>query len=365
MAKPKGRKDEVVLLVGTRKGAFVFRSAPDRRSWRATGPHLKGNEIYHMAYDSRSGAILASIVSGHWGPTVARSEDLGENWKESSTPPKFPKGSGLSVARLWHIKPGPEEEPDVVYAGVEPACLFRSDDGGRSWKVNGALMNHRTRKKWQPGAGGLCLHTILVNGRRPGRILVAASAVGTLRSDDGGESWRFQNKKVFVDYQPNHYPEYGQCVHKLASNPSNPDVIYHQNHFGVYRSDDAGENWVDIRNNLPSRFGFPVAADANDPKRAYVAPLEGDYSRIPPGGHFAVWGTDNRGKEWFKLDEGLPSKSYYTVLRDGMVSDAEDPCGLYFGTTTGHLFASNDQGNHWERISDSLPPILSVNISSA
>ena len=358
------KKEGICLTVGTRKGAFVFTADRSRKTWKVTGPSLKGNEIYHMAHDRRSGSILASVSSGHWGPTIATSEDMGKEWKISKSPPRFPKGSGLSVARVWQIRPGPEEEPGVLYAGVEPACLFMSKDGGKTWKVNEALMNHKTRKKWQPGNGGLCLHTVLVNGRRRNRIHVAISAVGTLRSDDGGESWRFQNKKVLVDYQPEKFPEYGQCVHKLATNPSTPDVIYHQNHFGVYRSDDAGENWVDIRNNLPSRFGFPIAADANDPKRAYVAPLEGDFSRIPPDGHFAVWGTDNRGKEWFKLDEGLPGKSYYTVLRDGMVADLEDPCGLYFGTTTGQLYSSRDQGTHWERISDSLPPILSVNVSS-
>jgi len=330
-----------------------------------SGPYMKGNEIYHMAYDGRSGAILASVNSGHWGPTVARSDDMGKTWKESRAPPRFPKGSGLSVARVWHIKPGSDDEPGVVYAGVEPACLFRSEDGGRSWAVNESLMNQKTRKKWQPGGGGLCLHTILVNGKRPKRMHVAISSVGTLRTDDGGESWRFQNKNVLAGPQPKRYPEYGQCVHKLAINPSRPDVIFHQSHFGVYRSDDAGGNWVDIRNNLPSRFGFPIAVDANEPKRAYVAPMEGDFSRIPPGGHFAVWGTDNDGKEWFKLDSGLPSVSYYTVLRDGMVADTEDPCGLYFGTTTGQLYSSRDRGSNWQNISDCLPPVLSVSVSGA
>jgi photosystem II stability/assembly factor-like uncharacterized protein len=325
---------------------------------------MKGNEIYHMAYDKRSGAMLASMISGHWGPTVARSDDMGKTWKESRTPPKFPKGSGLSVARVWHIRPGSDDEPGVVYAGVEPACLFKSEDGGKSWEVNKSLMNQKTRKKWQPGAGGLCLHTILPNSKRPKMMHVAISAVGTMRTEDGGENWKFQNKGVMAGFLPEKYPEYGTCVHKLASNPSRPDVIYHQNHTGVYRSDDAGENWKDIRNNLPSRFGFPMAVDANEPKRAYVAPLEGDFSRIPPGGHFAVWGTDNGGKEWFKLDAGIPSVSYYTVLRDGMVSDMEDPCGLYFGTTTGQLFASRDQGNHWRNLSAGLPPVLSVNVSS-
>jgi photosystem II stability/assembly factor-like uncharacterized protein len=358
---PRGK---MVLMVGTKKGAFVFTSDGSRKVWKSTGPNFKGNEIYHMNYDERSGRMFASVNSNHWGPTVAISDDLGYGWKESKTPPKFPKSSGLSVERVWHIEPGRESEPGVVYAGVAPGCLFSSDDGGKSWSVNDAMLNHKTRKKWQPGAGGLCLHTILLDPKRKKRMHIAISAVGTLRTDDGGESWKFLNKNVLADFQPDKYPEYGQCVHKLATNPSRPDVIYHQNHCGVYRSDDAGENWVDIRNNLPSRFGFPVAADANDPKRAYVAPLEGDFSRIPPGGHFAVWGTDNEGREWFKLDDGLPKVSFFTVLREGMVADREDPCGLYVGTTTGHLYVSRDQGEHWSMISDGLPPVLSVSVAS-
>jgi hypothetical protein len=352
------------LLVGTRKGAFVFTSRKERKEWKVSGPHLKGQEVYHMAYDRRNGHILASVISNHWGPTIARSRNMGEDWKESKTPPKFPKGSGLSVARLWHIKPGPEDQPGVVYAGVEPACLFKSTDGGESWAVNEALMNHKTRKKWTPGAGGLCLHTILLNPNNPKRMHIAISAVGTMRTDDAGKTWKFQNENVLADFQPDKYPEFGQCVHKLAPSPENPDIIYHQNHCGVYRSDNGGEKWVDIRNNLPSRFGFPVAADANDPKRAYVAPLEGDFARIPPGGRFAVWGTDNSGRDWFRLDHGFPKVSYYTVLREGMVADEEDPCGLYVGTTTGQLFASRDQGRNWGRVADGLPPILSVSVSA-
>lgn len=362
MARGRGKS---LLMVGTKKGAFVFASEDGRRRWKVSGPHFKGKQIYHMTYDKRSGNMFASVISDHWGPTVAISKDLGDTWTESKTPPKFPKASGLSVDRVWHIEPGRADEPGVVYAGVAPACLFKSDDGGKSWEINESFLNHKTRKKWTPGAGGLCLHTILLDPRKPKRMHIAISAVGTLRSDDGGESWKFQNKDVLADFYPNKYPVYGQCVHKLAVNPSRPDVIYHQNHCGVYRSDDAGENWVDIRNNLPSRFGFPVAADANDPKRAYVAPLEEAVARIPPKGHFAVWGTDNAGKEWFKLDDGLPGVSYYDVLREGLTTDQEDPCGVYFGTTTGQLYASRDHANHWESVSDTLPPILSVSATSA
>jgi photosystem II stability/assembly factor-like uncharacterized protein len=360
----KGQDGNICLLVGTRKGAFIYTSDGSRKRWKLSGPHLKGNEVYHMAYDRRNGIVFASVSSGHWGPTLATSNDLGGGWKVSKTPPKFPKGSGLSVARVWHIRPGADDEPGVVYAGVEPACLFKSEDGGKSWSVNRALLKHPTRKKWQAGGGGLCLHTIVPDSRSPKRMHIAISSVGTMYTDDGGESWEFRNKNVLADFQPNKYPVYGQCVHKLAVNEAAPDVIFQQNHCGVYRSDDGGRNWIDIRGNLPSRFGFPVAVDANQPRRVYVAPLEGDFSRIPPDGHFAVWASDKGGGEWAKLDAGLPDVSFFTVLRDGMVADKEDPCGLYFGTTTGQLFASRDQGNSWERITDGLPPILSVSVSS-
>ncbi len=357
------RDGKMVLLVGTKKGAFVFTSDRGRKRWKFSGPHLKGREIYNMAYDRRSGTILASVISNHWGPTVARSKNLGEDWKESKTPPKFPKESGLSVARIWQIKPGFDDEPGVVHAGVEPACLFKSEDGGERWEVNEAMLKQPTRKKWQPGGGGLCLHTIVTAKKRPKRMLIAISAVGTMRTDDAGETWNFKNKHVLTDFLPNKYPEYGTCVHKLALNASTPDVIFQQNHSGVFRSDDAGDDWKDIRGNLPSRFGFPVAVDANEPRRVYVAPLEGDFSRIPPDGHFAIWASDKGGREWTRLDGGIPEVSYFTVLRDGMVVDNEDPCGLYFGTTTGQLFASPSQGAGWVKISDGLPPILSVHAS--
>lgn len=361
----KDEKGKTVLLVGTAKGAFVCSSADGRRTWKFSGPHFKGNSIYHMAYDSRNGMVLASVNDNHWGPSVARSLDEGATWEISKTPPRFPKASGLSVSRVWHIEPGVEDEPDVFYAGVEPACLFRSEDRGKSWSPNKALMNHKTRKKWQPGGGGLCMHTVLVDGSRPKRIHVAISAVGTLFTEDGGKTWEFQNRHVLADFNPEKYPVYGQCVHKLARNPVKPSVLYQQNHCGVYRSDDGGNDWVDIRNNLPSRFGFPIAVDANEPDRVYVAPLEGDYARIPPEGRFAVWASDDRGREWSRLDEGFPQVSYYTVLREGMTADGGDPCGLYVGTTTGQLFASRDQGFHWQRVSDGLPPILSVTAASA
>jgi hypothetical protein len=354
------KREKTILLVGTAKGAFIFSSSDGRKSWKVSGPHFKGNSIYHLSYDGRNGTLLASVNDNHWGPSVARSTNDGKTWKLSKTPPKFPKGSGLSVARVWHIEPGIEDEPEVLYAGVEPACLFRSDDAGESWAPNVAMMRHKTRKEWQPGGGGLCLHTILTYEGQPKRMHIAISAVGTMFTKDGGDSWSFQNTHVLADFGPIKFPVFGQCVHKLAKNPMKDGVVYQQNHCGVYRSDDGGADWTDIRNNLPSRFGFPIAVDANEPDRVYVAPLEGDYARIPPEGRFAVWSSDNRGKEWSRMGEGFPEVSYFTVLREGMTADGGDPCGLYVGTTTGQLFASRDQGRRWHRITDGLPPILSV-----
>jgi hypothetical protein len=361
------RNETTFLLVGTSKGAFIFRSSDGRRNWKISGPHFKGNKIYHLAYDGRNGTMLASVNHDQWGPSVARSTDEGKTWSLSKTPPKYPKNSDWSVKRVWHIEPGTEDEQDVLYAGVEPAGLFKSNDGGESWAPNLALLNHKTRAKWQPGAGGLCMHTILVDPRDSRKQHVGISAVGTLFTSDGGMSWKFQNKNVLADFnpEPHKYPEFGQCVHKLAWNATNPDVIFHQNHCGVYRSDDGGENWIDIRNNLPSRFGFPMAADVNDPKKAYNAPLESDGVRLAPDGHFAIWTTDNYGKEWEPLDRGLPKTSYFTVLRECLATDNEDPTGVYFGTTTGHLYASKNEGRVWTKISDALPPILSVSASSA
>ncbi len=356
--------DVSLILVGTRKGAFIYTSKDGRRTWKVSGPHFRGKEIYHLAYDKRNKILLASVSEPQWGPSISRSFDLGKTWKLSN-PPKFPKNDREeSVKRVWHIKPSVESEPDVLYCGVEPATLFRSNDKGENWEINTSMFEDKTRPKWQAGGGGLCLHTILIRDDDPNDLHVAISSVGTLNSKDGGENWKFQNKNVRADSTPDNYPEYGQCVHKLARNSQRPGVIFQQNHWGVYRSDDDGENWKDIRNNLPSKFGFPIAVDANDPKRAYVVPLEGDFSRVSPDGNFFVWATDNSGKEWFPLHRGLPKPAYFTILRDAMTADQEDPCGLYVGTTTGHLYASRNSGGSWSRLSDTLPPILSVSVSS-
>ncbi len=349
-----------LLMVGTAKGAFVFTSRDNRRSWKVSGPHFKGISVYHLAYDARNRVMLAGVNSYQWGPVVARSFDLGSEWKRSKNQPRFPKESGLSVKNIWHIEPSSPSEPDVMYVGVDPACLFRSDDQGVSWTVNESLMNHETRPKWQAGFGGLCLHTIMIDAKNPKRQYIAISAVGTMFSDDGGKSWSFRNKNVRADFQPDKYPVFGQCVHKVVRHPSKPDVLYQQNHCGQYRSDNGGEDWVDIQANLPSDFGFPIAIDSQDPKRVYVTPLESGEARLSPNAHFSIWVTENSGKHWQEMRTGLPSTAYFSVLREGMASDQEDPCGVYVGTTTGHLFYSRNQGKTWSKISDVLPPILSV-----
>jgi len=351
-----------LVMVGTKKGAFVFESKDGRRTWKSTGPHFKGTQIYHVTYDPRNKLILAAVDSFVWGPTIARSSDLGKTWKESKKPPKFPKGGDLTVNRVWHIEPANQDEPEVIYCGVDPGALFKSADAGESWLLNRGLLNHETRSKWQPGFGGLCLHTILIDPRDPDSMIVAISSVGALKSTDGGKTWDFRNKDVLADFMPpkQQFPVYGQCPHHLVRHPSSPDRIYQQNHSGVYRSDDNAETWVDISKGLPARFGFAIATDPNDPKRVFVAPEESGAARLPPNGRFLVWRSDDAGRSWSPLGSGLPRHSYYNVLRDGMSSDREDPCGVYFGTTTGQLYGSRNGGNRWELIADGLPPIYSV-----
>lgn len=361
------KSESVVLMVGTAKGAFLFTSKDGRRTWKASPQNFKGTPVFHLAYDARSSNFFAAVNSFQWGPTIVRSSDNGNSWKRPKTPPKFPKGSGLSVKNVWHIEPSSEEEPDTLYAGVDPAVLFKSEDRGNTWAINRGLLNHKTRKKWNPGAGGLCLHTILVDQKDPRRMHIGISAVGTLYTEDGGETWSFQNKNVRAGFLPkgHQYPVFGQCVHKVVRPPGSSNILYQQNHCGQYRSDNNGKDWIEIQNNLPSEFGFPIAADANDPKRAYVTPLEGAENRVSPKGRFSVWATDNSGKEWEELNKGLPSvPSYFAILREGMTSDKEDPCGVYVGTTTGQLFCSRNAGRDWNKITDQLPPILSVSVAT-
>jgi hypothetical protein len=361
----KGRSSNVALMVGTAKGAFIFTSKDGRRSWKVSGPHFEGTPVFHIAYDKRNKMFIAGVNHWQWGPTIAKSMDFGRNWKRPKNQPKFPKGSKLSVKNIWHVEPSTEDEPEVVYLGVDPAVLFKSNDKAETWVINQSLLNHETREKWNPGLGGLCLHTILIDPKDARKQHIGISAVGTLFTSDGGLGWKFQNKNVRADFLPNKYPLFGQCVHKFVRNPSRPEVLYQQNHCGQYRSDNNGEDWVDIQNNLPSDFGFPITVDSNEPKRVYATPLEGAGNRVSPKARFAIWVSENSGKEWQEMTKGLPKPpSYFNILREGMAADDADPCGVYVGTTTGQLFASRNQGKEWAKITDILPPILSVSASS-
>lgn len=350
----------VVLAVGTKRGLFLLTSR-DRRAWKATGPYLAGRRIFHAVLDTRNGARLFAADNGDfYGSFVRYSDDLGATWKEPTRPIAFPEGSGLVLRNIWIVEPGRAVEPKTLYAGVDPAALFASRDGGRTWELNDGLQRHPTRARWQPGAGGLCLNSIVVHRTNPRRMWVAISAVGVLRTDDGGQTWTFCNKGTRADFLPDKYPEFGQCVHRLIPHPDDPDVLYQQNHCGVYVTTNAGNSWTEIRGNLPSEFGFPMALDPHHPETLYTV-VEDD-SRSNVGDQFTVYRSTDAGRRWRRLTRGLPKGPTVRlgVLRHGMCTDARDPCGVYVGTNTGQLFASRDRGDSWRMIAAYLPPIYSV-----
>jgi len=361
------KKGSVVVAVGTKKGGFLFHSA-DRRHWSVAGPFLAGSTVYHMILDPRDGRTVYSAAphaAEPWGPAVYRGRAGGELTPTESAP-KFKDGSGLAVTRVWNIEPGSADDGHMIYAGVEPAALFRSPDQGDTWEDIASLNYHPTRKDWQPGGGGLCLHTTLVDPRKPQHLVVAISAVGTFESKDGGRTWTTENRGVRADFLPNRYPEWGQCVHKLAWDASRDGSIFQQNHCGMYHRGPEGGTWTEVTKGLPSDFGFPIAAHPHEKGTAYVVPLIGGGNRAFPKGQMAVWQTTNRGKTWRRSTKGLPGpNAYMGVLREGLSVDAEDPLGVYVGTNTGQLFASRDEGNSWKMIADFLPPILSVSAGAA
>jgi photosystem II stability/assembly factor-like uncharacterized protein len=389
----------VRLLVGTKKGAFVLTSDGKREKWDVSGPHFAGWEMYHLKGSPVDpNRIYASQTSGWFGQIIQRSDDGGKTWCQPGTPPGetkgpdgMPKGESNKFVydtsketgapltthqfydgsqhpwefkRVWHLEPS-LSDPDTVYAGVEDAALFCSTNGGKTWEELSGLRGHGSGPNWQPGAGGMCLHTILLDPKNAGRIFVAISAAGAFRSDDGGKSWKPINKGLKSQYIPNPEAEVGHCVHRIAQPKSRPDLLYMQKHWDVLRSFDAGDSWTEVSGNLPTDFGFVIDVHAHEPETIYVVPIKSDGEHYPPDGKLRVYRSKTGGNEWQEMTKGLPQKDcYVNVLRDAMAVDSLDKCGVYFGTTGGQVYGSADAGDTWAPIVHDLPAVYSVEVQT-
>ena len=392
------------VLVGTKKGAFVLTADGRRSEWSVAGPYFAGWEIYHLkGSPADPNRIYASQTSGWFGQIIQRSSDGGKTWEQPGSmdeppppaadpsQPVFPKGESnkfvydttdatgrpltthqwydgtqhpWEFARVWHLEPS-LTDPDIAYAGVEDAALFRTTDGGKSWHELPGLRGHESGPKWQPGAGGMGVHTILLDPKDPDRIFVAISAAGTFRTEDGGATWRPINRGLKSQFLPDQTAEVGHCVHRIAMHPSRPDTLFMQKHWDVMRSDDAGGSWHEISGDLPSDFGFPIDVHAHEPETVYVVPIKSDAEHYPPEGKLRVYRSRTGGNEWEPLTKGLPQKDcYVNVLRDAMCVDTLDPCGIYFGTTGGQVYASANGGDSWAPIVRDLPAVLSVEVQT-
>ena len=351
------------LLVGTQKGAFILSSNLQRKTWTLRGPLLKGAEVNDVVLDTRGAHVLYACVNSYWwGANVHMSHDFGKTWSESEGGVRFEESSGKKVARVWCVKPGRANEPKVLYAGVDPGALFKSEDSGKTWGEVKSLSEHPTKQLWMPGAGGLMVHSIVLHPSDSKKMCVGISAAGVFATEDGGKTWYARNKNVLADFKPEKYPEAGQCVHHLEAHASKPEMLFQQNHCGVYRSDNEGKEWIDISEGLPSRFGFPIQIHPHDPDTIFVIPEEGAEFRASATGRFAVYRSTNRGATWRKMTEGLPGKpSFLHVHRQAMAHDTLDPFGLYVGTTGGHIYWSRDDGKSWKLLTEYLPPIFTLN----
>ncbi len=384
---------KVRVLVGTKKGAFVCTADGKRDNWDIQGPFFGGWEIYHVKGSTVDpDRLYASQSNGWFGQVMQRSDDGGKTWitpgsteEERINDFGFPGGESNKFVyegepgthkhfdgstkpwefkRVWHLEPS-LTDPDVVFAGVEDAAIFRSTDAGKTWHELPGLRTHGTAADWQPGAGGMCLHTILIDPTDHDRLFVAISACGCFRSEDGGNSWKPINRGLKSDYIPEPDAEVGHCVHRIALHPSRPDVLFMQKHWDVMRSDDGGDNWREVSGNLPSDFGFPIDVHAHEPDTVYVVPIKSDSEHYPPEGKLRVYRSRTGGDEWQALTDGLPQKDcYVNVLREAMAVDQMDPCGIYFGTTGGQVFVSSDSGDHWHAIGEHFPSVLSVEVQT-
>lgn len=353
-----------LLAIGTGKGLFLARGDNDRKTWEISGPHFAMTGIYAIGIDKRRGAprVLVGATSSHFGPTVAVSDDLGASWREPERPPvAFPERTGTALERVWQLAPGPAGQPDRIYAGTQPSALFVSDDGGASFTFVDALWDHPHRENWGAGFGGQAIHTVLPHPHDPASVLVAMSSGGVYRSGDGGASWTASNTGIKAYFLPDPFPEYGQCVHKVARDPAAPDRLYAQNHHGVYRSEDGGTTWDSIADGLPADFGFPMVAHPHRAGVIYNFPLQADGERFPPGKRCAVYRSADAGRSWEALTEGLPADPFYpSVLRDAMCVDDAGTAGVYFGTRSGEVYASRDEGDSWALVTAHLPDVLCV-----
>jgi len=363
-------------LVGTRKGAFVLESDGKREQWTINGPHFGGWEVYHVnASPADPNRIYASQSSGWFGQLIQRSNDGGLSWEPVGNKFVYDGVPGThqwydgtphpwEFKRVWHLEPSPFD-PDLVYAGVEDAALFRTGDGGQTWTELSGLREHGSGPRWQPGAGGMCLHTIVLDPTNRERIYVAISAAGAFRTDDGGVSWTAINQGLRSEYIPDPTAEVGHCVHRIAMHPARPNTLFMQKHWDVMRTDDAGDSWHEVSGDLPTDFGFPIQVHAHEPETIYVVPIKSDSLHYPPEGKLRVYRSRTGGNQWEALSNGLPqSDCYVNVLRDAMAADSVDACGIYFGTTGGQVYASSDGGDNWTAIARDLPPVLSVEVQT-
>lgn len=351
-----------VLLVGTRKGLWVGRSDAAREEWHFTGPHFDLQDVYACMVDKRGGSprLLAASASSWFGPQLHHSDDLGQTWKEAPDAVRFPDDIEASVERIWQLVPG--AEPNVLWAGTEPAAIWKSTDGGGSFTLERALWDHPHRPQWGAGYGGQAFHTILPHPTEPGSLTAALSSGGVYRTTDAGASWAPYNQGIRAEFLPEgeQFPEFGQCVHKVARHPSNPQRLFAQNHGGVYRSDDEGETWTSIAEGLPASFGFPMVVHPHQPDTIYVFPLLGSGQRYPAEGKARVWRSRDAGESWEELGDGLPDSFYVGVMRDAMCTDDHEVTGVYFGARNGCVWASNDEGDSWRQVVSGLPDVMCV-----